>query len=262
MRSLSSLTVTLLGTLALSACVRGAPNVDLGSLVTDRPDFTESTQTVPRGYTQVEVGGTGRRESDVTSASIGEVLVRAGVAPRIELRLTLPSLATERSTSSTAHGLDDAGLGVKLALHTGPEAPGSLEPSVSLLIGTSLPTGSNLFGSSRALPEMKFLASWTITERVGFASNVNWARAEDSGAPHDEWSGSGSFSLALSARVGSYAEYFVFGDRASIWRRRDYLNGGLTYLVHDALQLDARAGVRIDGVGDGGFFGLGVSRRF
>lgn len=262
MRSLCARTVTLFSTLALGACVRGALNVDLGPLVTDRPDFTESAQTVPRGHTQVEIGGTSSREADVTSASIGEVLVRAGVAPRIELRLTLPSFATERSTGSIARGMDDAGLGVKLAMHTGPDAPGSLEPSVALLIGTSFPTGSDPFGSRRALPEVKFLTSWTISERVGFASNANWAHAEDAGAPHDEWSGSGSFSFALSARVGSYAEYFVFGERASTWRRRDYLNGGLTFLVHDALQLDARAGVRIDGVADGVFVGLGVSRRF
>lgn len=262
MRTRNSRPAVLLSTLGFVACVRRAPHVDLGALVTDRPDFTESTQIVPLGYTQVEIGGTASRDGDVRNVAIGEALVRVGLAPRAEFRLTLPSFVTERSAGMSASGSDDAGLGVKVALHAGPETPGSLEPSVSLLVGTSLPTGSELFGSRRALPALKFLTSWTITDRLGFASNVNWAHAEDAGAPHNEWSGSGSFAFAFSERVGGYAEYFLFGERASVWQRRDYLNGGVTFLLNDALQLDARAGTRVDRAGDGVFFGLGVSRRF
>ena len=52
-------------------------------LVTDRPDATESTETVPRGWFQAELG--------VGDEDLGEVLgtglLRIGLADRVELRL-------------------------------------------------------------------------------------------------------------------------------------------------------------------------------
>ena len=54
----------------------------------------------------------------------------------------------------------------------------------------------------------------------------------------------------------------MFGDRTAVWQRRDYVNGGLTFLVNDHFQLDARVGARVDAPRDGVFFGLGFARLF
>ncbi len=248
--------------LALSACAQPASfRQEIAPIVTDRPDFTESAVTVPDRSVQVEMGGTYTREEGVSSYSSGETLIRAGLTPRIELRLTAASYAVERSASARSQGLEDAGVGFKLALHDGTEGPKAV-PTVGLIVGTSLPTGAASFRSRRALPEAKLLAAWSLTDRLGFASNLNWARAEDAGSSHDEFSGSGSFAYAISDRVGAYAEYFAFGGGSSEWQRREYVNGGLTFLVHPTLQLDARAGVRADAPSDGVFVGIGLSRRF
>jgi len=61
------------------------------SLVTDRPDQTESSVTVPIGHVQVEAGWTmTRNEEGTTTVDVHEVpgvLVRTGIHERIELRL-------------------------------------------------------------------------------------------------------------------------------------------------------------------------------
>lgn len=248
----------------LGACVHasGAATAELGPLVSDRPDFTESALTVPAGRVQVEMGGTSSRERDLTSLSTGETLIRAGVTARVELRLLAASYAVERSALARAQGLEDSGIGFKVALHDGADAPGSPVPTLALIVGTSLPTGAQAFRNRHALPEAKLLASWSITERLGFASNANWARAEDSGSAHDEFSGSGSLAIALTRRLGGYAEYFAFGERMDSWRRREYVNGGLTFLFRDAFQLDVRAGVLIRSPSRGVFYGVGLSRRY
>ncbi len=252
---------TVLLALSVAACVRPASQVETSPIVTDRPDFTESAVTVPHRSVQVEMGGTWSSEEGVESVSSGETLIRSGLTPRVELRLTAASYAVERSPVARSQGLEDTGIGFKFAIHDGGDSP-SIIPTVGLIVGTSLPTGSDAFRSRRALPEAKLLGAWTINERVAFASNLNWARAEDAVASHDEFSGSGSFAFSLTDRVGAYAEYFAFGERSGVWTRREYVNGGLTFLVHPTFQLDARVGVRVDTPADGTFVGIGLSRRF
>lgn len=255
------LSLLVVASATLLGCVRITADQDISPLVTDRPDFTESALTVPRRSVQVEMGGTYSSEDGVRSVSSGETLIRAGLTDRVELRVTAASYAVERSDVARAQGLEDSGIGFKFFLHDGGESP-SFVPTVALIAGTSLPTGAAPFRSRRALPEAKLLGAWTLNDRVGFASNLNWARAESGGSAHDEFSGSGSFAFSLSDRVGAYAEYFAFGERMAVWTRREYVNGGLTFLVHPTLQLDARAGFRLDAPADGTFVGLGVSRRF
>lgn len=256
------LAVAVVGSLIGSACASPRPGeLAPAPIVTDRPDFTESAVTVPHRSTQVEMGGTWSSEQGVRSVSSGETLVRHGLSPRVELRVTGASYAIERSAVARSQGLEDSGIGFKLALHDGGDAP-ALVPTVGLIVGTSLPTGAANFRSRRALPEAKLLGAWTLGGRLGFASNLNWARAEDSGAPHDEFSGSGSFAFALTDRVGTYAEYFAFGERMARWQRREYVNGGITVLLHPTLQLDVRAGLRADRPREGTFVGIGLSRRY
>lgn len=249
-------------TLLLGGCLRApAPSGEPSPLITDRPDFTESAVTVPHQATQVEMGATYAWEGGVTSVSSGETLIRRGLTPRVELRVTTASYAFERAGALSTRGFEDAGIGFKFALHDAGEGR-SVIPTVGLIAGTSLPSGSSAFRSARALPEAKLLTSWTLSDRVGFAANLNWARAEAGPSAHDEYSGSGSFALSLSDRVGAYAEYFAFGERIAGWQRREYANGGVTYLITPAFQLDVRAGVRLDGRTDGAFYGVGVSRLF
>ncbi|HEX4936095.1 MAG TPA: transporter, partial [Gemmatimonadaceae bacterium] len=122
-RPLSRLLVLPALLLAGACAFPRAGEVDPAPIVTDRPDFTESAVTVPHRSTQVEMGGTWSREQGVRSVSSGETLVRHGLSPKVELRLTGASYAIERSAVARSQGLEDSGIGLKLALHDGGDAP-------------------------------------------------------------------------------------------------------------------------------------------
>src|SRR5262247_1179263 len=57
-------------------------------LVTDRPDFTESSEVVGRGVLQVESGLTLEQPDDsVRQVTLPQLLFRFGLGSRVELRL-------------------------------------------------------------------------------------------------------------------------------------------------------------------------------
>ena len=57
------------------------------SLVTDRPDFTESASVPGGGRIQVEGGWTVEGDEDASAHSLGEILVRIGIGDRFEARI-------------------------------------------------------------------------------------------------------------------------------------------------------------------------------
>jgi hypothetical protein len=72
-------------------------------LVTDRPDFTESSSAVGSGVVQLESGLTYadfRGGFDITT--FPEILARWGVHEKLELRFLLPTYAWESGSGSAA----------------------------------------------------------------------------------------------------------------------------------------------------------------
>lgn len=247
--------------LPLAACAT-ANRVGLQPLVTDRPDFTESSETVPTGLAQLESGATFARDGEVKGTSIGEGLLRIGIASRAELRLGFNSYSIQQEAGAIAKGLEDASIGAKFKLLQG-GATGSAKPTIALLVGSTLPTGATPFRSQKLQPEVKTAFAWDFTDRVAFSSNVNYAWVRETFDSYGEVGASGSLGLGLTDRVGAYVEYFGFFPRAELVERSHFANGGLTFGLSDNLQLDARAGrqvARKDGTGY--FVGVGISRRW
>lgn len=246
---------------ACTACVHRAPTAQLEPIVTDRPDFTESAQTVAPGFAQVEAGQTFTREAEMASFSLGEVLLRTGISSRVELRTAINSYAFQIVNGSTTAGFEDANLGAKIALLPAPAGP-SWRPAVSMIAGLSVPTGGAAFRGARSHPELKLLTAWDVTDRIAFSSNLNWGRAEYEGGIGDEWSASASVGIGLTDKVGAYVETFGFGDRFGRWGQKAYVDGGFTYLISSAFQLDIRAGAGPSGSRGDFFTGVGLSRRW
>ena len=243
----------------------GAQNAsEIESIITDRPDFTESTETVPVGMTQIEAGVTFARFGNERSRSLGEVLVRQSLGRKTELRLELPTRSSTRSREFGGHaGFEDMAVGFKTMLSQGSGKMGLGQPRVSLIGATSLPTGSRNRRSRRLQPEVKLLMGWDLSENTALSSNINYAYLSDDGKRFGELGLSLSLAHSLSEKVGSYVEVFGFvpnGDRAS----SRYINGGFTYLVNPNFQLDARLGFGLSNDVDGAdnFFGFGAARRF
>ncbi len=232
-------------------------------MVTDRPDFTESSETVARGLVQLESGVTYTRDGDTRATSFGEALVRVGLAPRAELRVGLNSYAVERSAGTTLRGLEDASLGAKVKLLKGGET-GSAKPAVALVVNSSLPTGASAFRASKPQPEVKLAGAWTFSDRLSFSSNVNYAWVRNRSESYGEPSASASFGIGVTERVGSYLEYYGFYPRLDGAERSHFANGGVTFSINDGMQLDARVGSQVNRKAEGPsyFFGVGVARRW
>ena len=112
------------------------------------------------------------------------------------------------------------------------------------------------------LPFAKLLTAWELSDRVEFASNVNWIATEDDSSIRSEWDVSGSLGVALTDRVGTFAEYFAIATRSDQWRQLDYVNGGLTFRITNASQIDARVGLGPFVAREAFFAGIGFAYRW
>jgi hypothetical protein len=194
--------------------------------------------------------------------AIGEVLVRLGTGERTELRLGLNSYLISGATGVRTSGLEDAAIGGKVRLVRGGEV-GSLQPAISLVAFSSLPTGSSAFGDAKLQPTAKLATSWDLTPRVSWSSNLNYALVRQASRSHGEWAASGSLGMTLSERVGSYLEYFGNYPLVAGGVDAHYLNGGFTLALGANTQVDARAGVGLHDVnGPNYFLGIGFAKRW
>lgn len=261
-RCAASILVLSISTWLVTACATNR-RVAVEPIITDRPDFTESSQTVPGGMVQFEGGSTHARGADALETSIGEVLLRTGMNDWSEFRLGLNSYSFARTSGESTQGFEDASLGAKFRLMRG-GATGSLRPTLSLIAATSVPTGSRPFRSSRLLPELKLGAEWDLSARVSVATNLNYSWVHDAGVRWTEPSFSASAGVALTEKVGSYLEYFGFYPELRGAPNTHFGNGGLTYSLTDDFQIDARLGRELTRSHDGAtyFFGLGFARRW
>lgn len=255
--------LTMISVVSLPLRAGATPQNAVEPLITDRPDFTESTETVPTGMTQVEGGYTYSRAGQEKQHSYGELLIRHALGHKTELRLEVPSYARMHGPPGKASGFEDGSIGFKVMIAKGSDKPGLKRPRVSLIGATSLPIGSRDFRERKLQPEVKLLLGWDLSERVALSSNLNYAYLSEDGDRYGELSGSVSFGLSLSDRVGSYVEVFGFlpgGDRSN----SKFVNGGFTYQINKDVQLDARVGCGLgnDIEGPDYFFGVGVARRF
>ena len=238
--------------------------------VTDRPDFTESSSTVGEGRVQIETGYTYVRdkETGITTEthSFPETLFRIGLfADWFELRIG-PNYLIERMRDSGGRskidGTDDLYLGVKLWLT---EQQGPL-PEMTILPQMFVPSGDDDFSADEVRPGINWLYSWELNETFSVAGSTQINRVrDDTGHFYMETAQSATVGVGLTDQLGAYAEWFAFFPTSAVESdvgAEHFLNGGLTYLVHDNMQLDVRAGFGLNRRADDFFTGAGVTIRY
>jgi hypothetical protein len=216
-------------------------------LVTDRPDFTESASAVERGHAQLEGGATLTDKDGENQVALGEVLVRVGVAPRLELRVAGNSYVA----SDGEGGFEDAGLGLKLVI----------VENTALLAGTSVPTGSSGVGSDAWDPEVR-LAHQRALGDLAVGANVGWFSSKSEGDRRHGGLASLALGIPLSDRDGVFLEAYGLAAEGT-GGEEAYVDGGLTRLLSDDFQLDARVGIGIAGDDAADWYvGVGAARRW
>lgn len=256
---------------ARSSC----PPADREPMVTDRPDFTESTRTVPPQRVQIESGYTfrydrqrGRRMQDHT---FPEVLLRIGLSPDVELRLGWPGfsfteeLLRERNDAGrrvwrTRH--DDSGTDASVGFKVHLLDQRGVRPDLACIAELSVPTGGAGKTSGDADPQLKLAWSYDLTRALALSGNVNLGAPTGEEGRFAQTAASLSLGASLNDWLGTYVEYFGFypDDRGADCAH--YVNGGLTFAITPDLQLDARAGFGLNEQADGFFAGVGLAMRF
>lgn len=237
----------------------GQPNEGPGELVSDRPDFTESTEVAGRGMLQVETGLVGERTGqggDKSGKITGPLpLVRIGVSRRVEIRLAGDGYQWQRALASgdRLKGVSDGSIGGKVKLID----EKGLRPAIAVIGAVSVPVGQRDLTSGAWDPEVKLC--WSKEAPKGFAvsGNVNFASVTDLDGR--------LFNRAVSLSAGhdlafGLAGYFEWYD-ISLDRGRGHgslLNGGITRMIGKDAQVDVEVGHTISGTAPGWFASMGL----
>lgn len=241
-------------------------------LITDRPDFTESTETIPAGHLQIESGYTftynregGTRTTDHTAP---EMLWRIGVTDSVELRFGWNGYTFSDSLSKTGVGggsrkntsqdANDLSLGLKVKLF---EQEG-WRPHFGIIAGVTVPTGAGGATTGDVDPGIVFLWAYDLSDGTAIAGNVGIALPTEDGHRFVQTTASLSYAFALAEKWGAYTEYFGIYPSSDSDHDAHFFNTGVTYLVNKDFQLDVRVGLGLNEEAGDFFTGVGFSKRF
>jgi hypothetical protein len=230
----------------------------LPEIVTDRPDYTESTDVAGRGVLQIENGFTVERSQTGHSLAGPELLMRIGLSKRLELRVGGDGVLTERRPGANrVSGFSDVDLGMKILLFD----QGRNRPALSLIPIVSVPLGSAEFSSGGYDPTLKVALGKDLPKGFSLGGNVNFSSLN---TPCDRF-----LQTALSASLGhslgggfrGYWEIFGFTPWEKDGSTAVIVNTGITRSIGKNAQVDIRVGKRLTESGPGWFWGMGVAFR-
>lgn len=245
-------------------------------LITDRPDFTESTDAVPAGHLQIEAGYTFTYDREgpdrARDHAAPELLLRIGVVENFEIRIGWDGYswsdnrAEEKrgggrrvNVDDWTQGASDMSLGFKYKFF---EQDGWV-PHFGVIGEISIPSGSGDVSSSDVDPAIILLWAYDVTDSFSVAGNVGFAypNGVDTGR-FFQTSASLAGAVALTDRLGTYLEYYGFYPNAENEDAAHYVNGGFTYLINNNVQIDWRIGAGLNNEAADFFTGVGVAVRF
>ena len=210
------------------------------TIVTDRPDQTESSLTVPHKSFQIEAGAL---FGDLNNESqrlylIPTTLFRYGLFRGIELRLgeNLVNYFSE-ATSDSKFGLSDLELGAKFQILNRED----VNTKIAFLSHVVLPTGTEGLSTEKYGTINKLAISHELNSFTSLGYNVGYNYFGHS-------KGNLTYSLALGAafndKLGGYLEFY------GKWRDFDNFlinfDSGITYLLQENLQLDFSFGLGLN----------------
>jgi hypothetical protein len=221
----------------------------------DRPGFGDGTATVAPGTFQAGLGyafnGNG-----INSHELGQLLLRLGVTPSLELRGGVGSYVVNESPFDNGYAGTSVGAKVRL-----------FQNETSALSGVAtlgLPTGTGVYDSidDRARQELKLAFDGALGDDITLGINGGTSFYYASGVQDDrdfQVLFIPTLSFSVAENTGAYVGYAGFYDDGP---NSNWVEGGVTYLYNSNTQLDVNTGLRVDDNGDDFFFGVGVARRF
>jgi hypothetical protein len=254
--------LAILSGLASIASVAPAAAQTLPPLSSDRPDFTEGTSTVPLGHVQLEAGITWQEIGEEDSLSAGELLIRYSFTDNLEARLGLGSWTRIEVPGDQLDGYEDPVVQMKIRLTPPADDRPPGFPAVALLVGTSVPVGSEELTADEWEPEALLAFDWILSDMISLGANLGVAFPSADGDRFDQVLASVSAGIAATDRLGVFVETYGFSEEEPDGEATQYVDTGVTFALTDGLQLDARIGFGLNDPSPERFVGVGVAARW
>lgn len=223
----------------------------------DRPDQSESSFLVPKGYFQAELGFSITDTDPGYLYAYPSALWKYGLTDNFELRLVTQYITIQDDPAPDQNGFLPLAVGFKSKLS---EQKGIL-PQMAFIGQLRLPgVVSEDFETTYLAPELRLAFDHTVSDffSVGYNVGLLW----DGEDPEPFFLYSLTTGFSISKRLGLFAE--VYG--ATPQRESDppqlYADAGLTYLIGNNLLLDVSASQGITEDAPLRYVAAGFSYRF
>jgi hypothetical protein len=254
---LCSLRVFSVAAILLTGCADAFAQArpDVPEIVTDRPDFTESSEVIPGGWLQLESGISFEGESSVRAFTAPSALLRIGLGRRAELRLGADGFLSESVSDVRHSGRSDMEIGAKYKVFD--QATRGFD--FALLPIVSLPTGTAGFTSGGVDPTLKVTWGRDLPGGFGLTGNVNFSSLTEDGSRFHQEAVSLSVGHDLAFGFGGYAEVYGFSKMSAADGAGVTVNGGVSRLLGRHVQIDVEAGRGLTSASPDWFVGFGVA---
>lgn len=235
--------VIIIGVNSISAQTNDA----LGTLVTDRPDATESPSLVTKQYLQVETGsfyqtfkeGTTKTESTTYNTT----LIRYGLLDNLELRLgwdftEIKTTINNTTINNISSGFSPLLLGAKIGVAN----EKGIRPKIALIGHLQLPfTAATDYKPETTAIDFRFAFAHTLSKKSSLSYNLGAAWQGDN--PETAYVYTIAYGYGITDTLGAYVE--LYGDMPENSKANHLWDAGLTYLLSNNVQLDATVGSSI-----------------
>lgn len=242
----------LCGTMLFLCTAYSASAQHSDPIIAERPGFSSSPWTLAPGVLQVEGGykysqyGDG---IDIDDHTLPLLLIRVGMLDRLELQINWAGISWVDANGRDFSGANDLSLGVKWQV-SGRNAAVPL----GIFAGLSLPVGTSELTSDEVDPALGLF--WSFSGIADFFGTVALSDSDDESSLVN----AAGVSFSLDQNRGAYVEYFgTFTERS---RPAHVLNGGITLLRSNDLQLDVNVGLGLNDEAPDFFVGAGMAYRF
>ena len=208
------------------------------TIITDRPDQTESSSTIEIGSIQIESGvliieNDSHREKNLY---LPTTLFRLGLTNTIELRV-LNEFEYKIYETHSINGFNDLEIGVKLQLLQKEDVATEL----AFLSHVVLPTASQFFSEEKFGVINKLCVSHESNGNIGVGYNVGYNYYENR-------TGDFTYSFVLGFEITNKLNAYLepYGEIVDLERSMSNINMGITYLLQDNIQLDYSFGTGIN----------------
>ena len=211
------------------------------NIITDRPDQTEASSTVPKNSFQIEMGILAQTSSNkaVTNFAGPSTLIRYGISEKVELRLFNQYESNKielEGGNIKANGLGDIEIGTKIQLFK----KGGVNTEIAFLSHAIIPTSKDELSNNSLGTINKLSISHSINEQIGVGYNIGYDNVNKVSA----LTYSIAIGFSLSEKFGLYIE--PYGALSEGNQFESNFNAGITYLAKNNLQLDVSYGTGLN----------------